>query len=279
MNREVALHRTPTLYLSRHDHPAEHEHVDPAEEVGGHWAVSLVERNAFEVHTQARGWRLAEGCAFLNRPGMVYRCRHFHHEPLDVCLSLVIDESLIDALRSADVPLDQAPIGTAPSNRLNYLRHRLLRWHEHGGEPIVGEALAGEVVAAVARAPARPGPSYRPQQLRHYAERVDAVRHRLDTRSGERHALSDLAREAGLSMYHFARIFRELVGVPPHRYLLKVRLARAAALLREGEPVTRSCYQAGFDSVSHFAGAFRKEFGVVPSRYAGGPDRKRLLVG
>lgn len=274
MNREVPLRRTSTLFLSRHDHPPEHQHHDPAEEVGRHWAVSLVERNAFEVEAASGAWRLSEGSAFLNRPGMVYRCRHFHHEPLDVCLSLTIDESLIESLRSSDVPLERVPIGTAPSNRLNYLRRRLLRWHERGGEPIVGEMLAGELVVAIATAPARPATAYRPGHLRRYAERVDAIRHRLETRSSERHSLSDLAREAELSMFHFARIFRELVGMPPHRYLLKVRLARSAALLREGLPVTHACYRAGFDSVSHFAEAFRREFGVVPSRYAGLPNRK-----
>lgn len=269
MNREEPLRRTSTLLLSRHDHPPEHQHLDPREEIGAHWAVSLVEQNAFEVHAAKGNWRLIEGSAFLNRPGLVYRCRHFHHEPLDVCLSLAIDESLIDALRSDGVPLDQVPIGSAPSNRLNYLRHRLLRWHEHGGEPIAGEVLAGEVVTAIAGASSRTTPTFRPSHLRRYGERVDAIRHRLDTRSSERHSLAELAREAELSMFHFARIFRELVGVPPHRYLLKARLARAAMLLREGLAVTHACYQAGFDSLSHFAEAFRREFGVVPSRYAG----------
>jgi AraC-like DNA-binding protein len=177
------------------------------------------------------------------------------------------------------VPLDRVPVGTAPSNRLNYLRHRLLRWHERGGEPLAGEALAGEVVAAIAMGSERPTPAFRPAHLRRYAERVDAIRHRLDTRSSERHTLTELAKDAELSMFHFARIFRELVGLPPHRYLLKVRLARSAALLRDGVPVTHACYQAGFDSLSHFAEAFRREFGVVPSRYPGGSDRKRLMVG
>ncbi|MGH7532816.1 MAG: hypothetical protein ACREL4_05950, partial [Gemmatimonadales bacterium] len=228
MNREVSLTRTATLHLSRHDHPAEHAHHDPREEVGRHWAVSLVEQHAFEVYAGTASWRLGPGSAFLNRPGMPYRCRHYEHEPLDVCLSLSLDGSLIEALRSADVPLDRAPIGTAPSNRLNYLRHRLLRWHAGGGEPIAGETLAGEIVATVAQDPARRSAPFRSGHLRRYSERVDAARHRLDTRATERHSLSDLANEAGLSMYHFARIFRELVGVPPHRYLLKARLARSA---------------------------------------------------
>ncbi|MGB7212426.1 MAG: AraC family transcriptional regulator [Gemmatimonadales bacterium] len=279
MNREVSLTRTATLHLSRHDHPAEHPHHDPREEIGCHWTVSLVEQHAFEVHTGTERWRLGPGSAFLNRPGMAYRCRHLEHEPLDVCLSLSLDESLIEALRSADVPLDRAPLGTAPSNRLNYLRHRLLRWHEEGGEPIVGETLAGEIVATVVH---RPGPgtaAFRPGHLRQYSERVDAARHRLDTRAAERHTLSDIANEAGLSMYHFARIFRELVGIPPHRYLLKARLARSAMLLKEGSSVTHSCYQAGFDSLSHFAEAFRREFGVVPSQYAGGAGGKRVNNG
>ncbi|MFI5234917.1 MAG: helix-turn-helix transcriptional regulator, partial [Gemmatimonadales bacterium] len=273
MNREIILARTATLELSRHDHPADQKHVDPAEEVGRHWSLSLVEANAFEVRVGRNRWRLTEGSAFLSRPGLVYRCAHDHHEPLDVCLSLAIHPSLIEALRSADLFPDHAPSGTPASNRLRYLHHRLQRWQESGGELLAGETLAGELVATAAQPSQRPMPLFRPAQLRRYAGSVDAARHRLETEHARRHTLTALAAEAGMSLYHFARVFRQLAGVPPHRYLLKVRLARAADLLRSGVAVSRTCYDVGFDSLSHFAEAFRKEYGVVPSRYAGGTEK------
>jgi len=73
-----------------------------------------------------------------------------------------------------------------------------------------------------------------------------------------------------MSPFHFARVFRELVGTPPHRYLLTVRLARAAALLREGTTVTDTCFAVGFGNFSHFIRLFRRTFGVSPSHFSAG---------
>jgi AraC-like DNA-binding protein len=71
----------------------------------------------------------------------------------------------------------------------------------------------------------------------------------------------------GLSPFHFSRVFRELAGVPPHRYLQRVRLARAAVLLREGMTVTDAALASGFPSLSHFIRQFRRAYGASPSRY------------
>jgi AraC family transcriptional regulator len=74
-----------------------------------------------------------------------------------------------------------------------------------------------------------------------------------------------MASEVGMSVYHFARVFAELEGQPPHRYLLGVRLRQAAARLRAGAGVTDTCFAVGFSSLSHFASTFRRHFGVRPS--------------
>ena len=68
-----------------------------------------------------------------------------------------------------------------------------------------------------------------------------------------------------MSLFHFARVFRELTGLPPHRYLLRTRLERAAQRLRTGDSVTNTCYAVGFSNLSHFTRSFRRRFGVAPS--------------
>jgi AraC-like DNA-binding protein len=73
-----------------------------------------------------------------------------------------------------------------------------------------------------------------------------------------------------MSVYHFARVFREMTGLPAHRYLTAVRLRHAAQRLDEGDSVTHTCYAVGFASLSHFVTAFRKRFGVAPSAAAKG---------
>jgi AraC family transcriptional regulator len=78
-------------------------------------------------------------------------------------------------------------------------------------------------------------------------------------------ALSTRARDAGMSLFHFARVFAELEGRPPHRFLTDVRLAHAAARLRGGAGVTDTCFAVGFGSLSHFITTFRRRYGTRPS--------------
>ena len=68
-----------------------------------------------------------------------------------------------------------------------------------------------------------------------------------------------------MSLFHFARIFAELEGRPPHRVLTDVRLAHAAARLRDGASVTDTCFAVGFGSLSHFVTTYRRRYGTRPS--------------
>jgi AraC-like DNA-binding protein len=70
-----------------------------------------------------------------------------------------------------------------------------------------------------------------------------------------------------MSPFHFARVFRELAGTPPHQYLLRVRLTEAARRLRDGDRVTNACFASGFSHLSHFGRLFHRRFGVLPSQY------------
>jgi AraC family transcriptional regulator len=84
----------------------------------------------------------------------------------------------------------------------------------------------------------------------------------------EHHSLTSLAAEAGMSSFYFARVFSELVGEPPHRYLVKVRLRHAAKLLRMGALVTEAALKSGFPDINHFSKTFHRRYGVPPSRYS-----------
>src|SRR5262249_17339921 len=117
---------------------------------------------------------------------------------------------------------------------------------------------------------------YKEHQLSWYAERVDAARVLLEMQYATAFSISDLARAVGMSTFHFARIFRELAGMPPHRYLLQVRMIEAARRLQQGASVTVACFAVGFHELGHFSRYFRRWFGVSPSKYR--LDRRSMLV-
>jgi AraC family transcriptional regulator len=82
-------------------------------------------------------------------------------------------------------------------------------------------------------------------------------------------SLCDLAVLTGLQVRHFSTLFRRAFGLPPHRYLIERRLARAALLLSTSRAeIVEVALQLGFASQSHFTVAFRKRYGVSPRRYA-----------
>ena len=80
--------------------------------------------------------------------------------------------------------------------------------------------------------------------------------------------LEALAKAAGLSPYHFLRIFEQLTGLTPHQYVRRVRLRQAAErLASEPRKILDIALDCGFGDVSNFNRAFRTEFGVNPARF------------
>lgn len=90
----------------------------------------------------------------------------------------------------------------------------------------------------------------------------------IEAHVGEALPLALLARLANLSRYHFARSFKRSFGLPPHRYHVSRRIARAEAMLTErGRSVTEIARALGFAETSSFSTAFRKATGISPSHY------------
>jgi AraC family transcriptional regulator len=86
-----------------------------------------------------------------------------------------------------------------------------------------------------------------------------------------------MARAAKMSRFHFSRRFRDETGRSPYRYLMDVRLERAAELLRRGRcGVTEVALTVGFSDPSRFARMFRARFGASPARWSS-EARARVL--
>ena len=120
-----------------------------------------------------------------------------------------------------------------------------------------------------------------PSAIARVTRSVRAIERRPDGALG----LGSLAREAGLSPYHFLRTFERLTGITPHQYVRRARLRDAASRLAvERERVLDIAYDCGFGDVSNFNRAFRAEFGVKPLAFRhvtsrrGGDTRRVKLI-
>lgn len=90
----------------------------------------------------------------------------------------------------------------------------------------------------------------------------------IHTHFDERMSLRDMARAAFLSAFHFARLFKRLVGMTPHAYLANVRLEQAARWLATTDlSVLEISQRVGYASQSHFAKAFKAWTGLTPREY------------
>ncbi|MCB2101804.1 MAG: helix-turn-helix transcriptional regulator [Rhodobacterales bacterium] len=121
----------------------------------------------------------------------------------------------------------------------------------YGGRPARRAARGGLAPAALAR-----------------------VRQAIDDQPDADWTLAGLAAVAGLSEYHFARMFRASMGESPHAYLLRRRVLRARDLLaRPGGTLADVALACGFASQSHLTERFRQLMGVTPARY------RRIVAG
>lgn len=84
----------------------------------------------------------------------------------------------------------------------------------------------------------------------------------------EEFSLPRLAEQAGMSEFHFNRLFKRATGIPPSQYQIKLRLDAARRLLRETKKsVITIANEVGYSNPSHFAQLFRKETGLAPTDY------------
>jgi AraC family transcriptional regulator len=96
------------------------------------------------------------------------------------------------------------------------------------------------------------------------------VRAYIEESVGQPISLDDLAGVAGVSRFHFARQFRQSTGESAMGYVLRLRVERGKARLKDRDTtVARIAVELGFADQSHFTRTFRRLVGTTPTRFAG----------
>lgn len=232
----------------------------------------------FQERENEQPWithRIQKGSFFLTSGGAPYdvRWRAVSKEPFETMLVFIelpvlqraLEEVFGDDAAHARLRDASAFDDEGLNSLLGLLREELMRGQ---ASPLFVQSLAQAIAVYLARnygvtdeearssSPSLPG--YKLRQITDWmAEHIT-----------EDFSLDRLAAQAGLSKFHFARLFKGALGVSPSRYHINLRINLARRLLRETKKsVVDVALEVGYANPSHFAQLFRRETGLSPSDY------------
>jgi AraC family transcriptional regulator len=241
------------------------------------FSISYVRHGTFGYQVRGRQFEMVAGAVLIGFPGDEFICTH-DHACGDECLSFRLAPDVADTIGSGQVWKRGALPPLAQIMVLGELAQAAAAGASGVGLDEVGMLLAMRLAALVGG---------RSQQLRRASprDRRRAVETALwlDANAHEPVDLERAARRAGLSPYHFLRLFAGIVGVTPHQYLLRSRLRRAArALAGDDRPVSDIALDVGFADLSNFVRTFHRAAGVSPRGFrqaarAAGPKGRKIL--
>jgi AraC-like DNA-binding protein len=240
-------------------------------------SVSYVRRGSFGYRARGEEFELVAGSVLVGHAGDEFVCTHAHHHGGDECLSFKLAPELADSFGAQ--PRHWRAGGLPPLPELMVLGELAQTAADGGNDFGVDEAgllLVGrylDLADGRRRAPLQASARDR--------RRAVETALWLDEHAHEDIDLEATAAQAGVSAWHFLRVFARVVGVTPHQYLLRARLRKAARMLAADEtPVTEVALEAGFADLSNFVRSFHRVAGVPPRqfRHAARGDRERIAA-
>ena len=238
-------------------------------------SISYVRKGSFGCQTRGRSHELVAGSVLVGYPGDEFICSH-DHVCGDECLSFFLSPELAETIGDR---ADIWQIGAAPPLPelmvLGELAQAVARGDSDAGLDEIGQLFASRFVAVVSGRDEKP-------KLTSARDRRRAVETALwiDANSHQEIDLEQAAAQAGLSPFHFLRLFSSVLDVTPHQYLVRSRLRHAARLLADdGLSITDIAYDVGFGDLSNFVRTFHRAAGISPLRFRQVSLGKRGIFG
>jgi AraC-like DNA-binding protein len=232
------------------------------EQYGCH-SVSYVRKGSFGCRTRSRSFELVAGSILVGFPGDEYICSH-DHVCGDECLSFFLGPELVEAIGDRT---EIWRVGAAPPLPELMVLGELAQAAACGRSDIgldeVGQLFASRFVEVVSGRSPEPVPV----KARDRRRAVETALW-IDANSRRNIDLEGAAGQAGISPFHFLRLFSSVLGVTPHQYLVRSRLRHAARLLADGDlAITDIAYDVGFGDLSNFVRTFHRAAGVSPRSF------------
>jgi AraC family transcriptional regulator len=247
----------------------------PYSEIHRSHALAYVRRGSFGCRTLGKQHELVAGAVLVGKPGREYMATHDHHDCGDECLSVFLSPELAESLAGGGKAWDTPRLPPLPQLMVvGELWQAAAEGRSDAGADELALLFAGKCVEILKGEKAEGVKAT--QRDRHRA--VEAALW-IEENAGEESSLEAAAKEAGLSPFHFLRVFNKVLGVTPHQYLVRTRLRRAARLLAEGtSPVTEVALDAGFADLSNFVRSFRRAAGASPREFRRAARGERKIL-
>jgi AraC family transcriptional regulator len=247
----------------------------PFVELHARTSVSYVRRGSFGYQSRGRSYELVTGSVLVGHRGDEYLCTHDHHGHGDECLSFQLAPELIAELDDAPEPWR---VGIIPPHPRLMVLGELAQSIADSDSDIGLDELALCFARRVLELASGKSPAAQALVARDRRRAVEAAMF-IDAHADQAIALEDAARFAGLSTFHFLRVFSRALGVTPHQYLVRSRLRRAARILADDpRPVTDVALDVGFGDLSNFVRTFHRAAGVSPSAFRRAKRGDRTLL-
>jgi AraC family transcriptional regulator len=227
--------------------------------------IAAVTSGVFQYRSSQGSATLAPGALLLGNEGSCFECSH-EHGVGDRCLSFHFMPKYFEDVVAA-IPGVRHAAFTVPRLPPSTSLLPLIAAAETAEDGMALEEIAVRFAGAVVATLTHPG-RFAATVSRRDERRVGEALHRIAAQSDETMTLAALAREAAMSPYHFLRVFRSVVGMTPHQFILGQRFRRAAVQLRRStKSISTIAYDAGFNDLSTFNRRFRRIMGTTPSAY------------
>ena len=243
------------------------------EQFGCH-SISYVRKGSFGCQSRGRTFDLVTGSVLVGFPGDEYVCTHDHHICGDECLSFFLEPELVETIGDRR---EAWQVGVAPPLPELMVLGELAQAAAGGRSDIgldeVGLLFASRFVETVS------GRTRKPITVKARDRRraVEAA-HWIEANSHRQINLDATANQAGISAFHFLRLFANVLGVTPHQYLVRSRLRQAARMLADEDiAVTDIAYDVGFADLSNFVRTFHRAAGLSPSAFREAARGKRKI--
>jgi AraC family transcriptional regulator len=247
----------------------------PFTELHAGYSVSFVRKGSFGYQYRGQAFQLVAGSVLAGYPGDEFMCTHDHHVCGDECLSFQLSAEFVESIGARASVFRAGGLPPLPELMvLGELAQAVTEGRSSAGLDEVGVWFAARFVNLVV------GRNQRPARVvaRDRTRALDAASW-IETHCHTEIDLQAAAVQAGLSPFHFLRVFAAVLGVTPHQYLVRSRLRRAAGILASDErPITDVALDVGFADLSNFVRTFHRVAGISPRgfRQAARGDRKIL---